>query len=123
MVTVFALQEHAVLFRVQVKSVMSEIDIFIFSTSFITLDHKKKLKNSTFVGNTGHFDNEVDFAGSEGFEGTEVYHIKPQKFVQKFTTLVWHCTGVFRISRFFRICRILRIFLSAGVIRQVENPR
>ena len=33
--------------------------------SFITLDHKKLLKNSTFVGNTRHFDNEVDFAGSE----------------------------------------------------------
>ena len=41
----------------------------------------KKLKNNTFVGNTGHFDNEVDLAGSEGFEGTEVDHIKPQKIV------------------------------------------
>ena len=51
---------------------MSVIDIFISSTSFITLDHKKLLKNSTFVGNTGHFDNEVDFAGSEGLD------IKPQ---------------------------------------------
>ena len=57
---------------------MSEIDIFIFSTSFITLDHKKLLKNSTFVGNTGHFDNEVDFAGSEGLD------IKPLKFAPAF---------------------------------------
>ena len=57
---------------------MSEIDIFISSTSFITLDHKKLLKNSTFVGNTRHFDNEVDFAGSEGLD------IKPQKFAPVF---------------------------------------
>ena len=57
---------------------MSEIDIFISSTSFITLDHKKLLKNSTFVGNTGHFDNEVDFAGSEGLD------IKPQKIAPAF---------------------------------------
>ena len=60
---------------------MSEIDIFIFSTSFITLDHKKLLKNSTFVGNTGHFDNKIDFAHTEAFEGTEVDHIKHQKIV------------------------------------------
>ena len=54
---------------------------FVSSTSIITFDHMKKLKNNTFVGNTGHFDNEVDLAGSEGFEGTEVDHIKPQKIV------------------------------------------
>ena len=45
---------------------------------FITVDHKKLLKNSTFVGNTGHFDNEVDFAGSEGLD------IKPQKIAPAF---------------------------------------
>ena len=41
------------LFRVQVETVVSQIDIFISSMSIITLDHKKKLKNNTFVGNTG----------------------------------------------------------------------
>ena len=66
------------LFRVQVGTVMSEIDIFISSTSFITSDHKKLLKNSTFVGNTEHFDNEVDFAGSEGLD------TKPQKIAPAF---------------------------------------
>ena len=40
-----------------------------------------KLKYNTFVGNTGHFDNEVDVAGSDGFEGTELDHIKPKKIV------------------------------------------
>ena len=44
----------------------------------ITLDHNKKLKNNTFVRNTRHFDNEFDFACTEGFEGTEVDHIMPQ---------------------------------------------
>ena len=36
--------------------------------NIITLDHMKKLKNNAFVGNTGHFDNEIDLAGSEGLE-------------------------------------------------------
>ena len=45
--------------------------------NIIALDHKKKLKNNTF----GHFDNEIDFDHTEGFEGTEVDHIKPQKIV------------------------------------------
>ena len=44
---------------------MSQIDIFISPARIITLDHTKKLKYNTFVGNTGHFDNEIDLAGSE----------------------------------------------------------
>ena len=35
---------------VQVETVMSEIDIFVSSTGIITLDHIKKFRNSTFVG-------------------------------------------------------------------------
>ena len=53
---------------VQIETV-SEIDIFVSSKSTITLDHMKKLKNNTFVGNTRHFDNEIDLAGSECLEG------------------------------------------------------
>ena len=54
---------------------MSGIDIFVSPTGTITLDHKKKkLKNNTFVGNTGHFGNEVDLAGSEGFEESKFWH-------------------------------------------------
>ena len=49
---------------VRVETVMSEIDIFVSSTGVITLDHMKKLNEITVVGNTGHFDNEIDFAGS-----------------------------------------------------------
>ena len=32
----------------------------------------KIMKNSAFVGNTGHFDNEIDFTGSEGLESVKV---------------------------------------------------
>ena len=46
---------------------MSEIDIFVYSTSIITLDHMKSLENSTLDGNTGHFDTVIDLVGSEGF--------------------------------------------------------
>ena len=31
-----------------------------FNFNIIALDHKKKLNNNTFVGNTGHFHNEID---------------------------------------------------------------
>ena len=62
---------------VQVETVMSEIDIFVPPTGIITLNHMKKLKYNTYDGNTGHFDNEVDLACSEGLDGTEIDHIKP----------------------------------------------
>ena len=56
---------YVFLVGVQVETVMSEIDIFCFLNEYHTFDHMKKLKNNTFVGNTGHFDNEMDLAGSE----------------------------------------------------------
>ena len=45
---------------------VSEIVFFVSSRGVITLDHMKKLNEITLVGNTGHFDNEIDFAGSGG---------------------------------------------------------
>ena len=44
---------------------MSEIDIFVSPTGIITVDHMEKLKYNKYVGNTGHFDNEVDLACSQ----------------------------------------------------------
>ena len=38
----------------------------------------KKMKNNAIVGNIGHFDNEIDMAGIEGFAGIKVENIKPQ---------------------------------------------
>merc|ERR1712161_95869 len=58
-----------------------EIDIFTSATgnfNIITLEHMKKMKNNAIVGNIGHFDNEIDMAGIEGFEGIVVENIKPQ---------------------------------------------
>ena len=45
---------------VQVEIVVPEIDIFLSSTSIITLDHKK-LTHNKFFGNTGHFDHNSTF--------------------------------------------------------------
>merc|ERR1712093_525097 len=44
----------------------------------ITLELMKKMKNNAIVGNIGHFDNEIDMAGLEGFEGIKCENIKPQ---------------------------------------------
>merc|ERR1711937_968137 len=66
---------------VTLESVVSEIDIFVTTTgnfNIITLEHMKKMKNNAIVGNIGHFDNEIEMAGLEGFPGIKVENIKPQ---------------------------------------------
>merc|ERR1712100_790319 len=66
---------------VTMEDVVGEVDIFISSTGnfkIIALDHMKNMKNNAIVGNTGHFDNEIDMAGLEGMEGIKVENIKPQ---------------------------------------------
>merc|ERR1712125_13944 len=66
---------------VTMDEVVHEIDIFTSSTgnfNIITLEHMKKMKNNAIVGNIGHFDNEIDMAGIEGFPGIKVENIKPQ---------------------------------------------
>merc|ERR1711912_62357 len=63
------------------ESVVGEIDIFTSATgnfNIITLEHMKKMKNNAIVGNIGHFDNEIDMAGLEGFPGIKCENIKPQ---------------------------------------------
>merc|ERR1711979_11306 len=66
---------------VTMEDVVGEIDIFTSATgnfNIITLDHMKTMKNNAIVGNIGHFDNEIDMAGLEGFPGIKVENIKPQ---------------------------------------------
>merc|ERR1712160_194109 len=66
---------------VTLDSVVGEIDIFTTTTGnfkIITLEHMKKMKNNAIVGNIGHFDNEIDMAGIEGFAGIKCENIKPQ---------------------------------------------
>merc|ERR1712050_448873 len=63
------------------ESVVGEIDIFTTTTgnfNIIRLEHMKKMKNNAIVGNIGHFDNEIEMAGLEGYEGIKVENIKPQ---------------------------------------------
>merc|ERR1719198_64349 len=66
---------------VTMEEVVGEIDIFVSTTgnfNIITIEHMKKMKNNAIVGNIGHFDNEIDMAGLEGFEGIQCDNIKPQ---------------------------------------------
>merc|ERR1711976_681639 len=66
---------------VTLEEVVGEADIFVSSTgnfNIIALEHMKKMKNNAIVGNIGHFDNEIDMAGLEGFPGIKCENIKPQ---------------------------------------------
>merc|ERR1711966_112925 len=66
---------------VTMEDVVHEIDIFVSATgnfNIITVDHMAKMKNNAIVGNIGHFDNEIDMAGLEGFPGIKCDNIKPQ---------------------------------------------
>merc|ERR1711953_1044074 len=63
------------------EDVVGEMDIFVTTTgnfNIITVEHMKMMKNNAIVGNIGHFDNEIDMAGLEGFAGIQVENIKPQ---------------------------------------------
>merc|ERR1711959_567173 len=66
---------------VTMEDVVGEIDIFTSTTgnfNIITVGHMAKMKNNAIVGNIGHFDNEIDMAGLEGYAGIKVENIKPQ---------------------------------------------
>merc|ERR1712164_55727 len=66
---------------VTIEQAVDQVDIFVSATGnkdIITLEHMKKMKNNAIVGNIGHFDNEVDMAGLEGFPGIKCENIKPQ---------------------------------------------
>ena len=57
---------------------MSKIGMCASSTgnfNIVALDHMKKLKNIAFVGNTGHFDNEINFAALTVDEKMAKFHI------------------------------------------------
>merc|ERR1712165_399123 len=63
------------------EDVVGEIDIFVSTTGnfkIITLEHMKKMKNNAIVGNIGHFDNEIEMAQLEKFEGIKIENIKAQ---------------------------------------------
>merc|ERR1712063_143404 len=64
-----------------IESVVGEVDIFVTATgnkNIIKVSDMEKMKNNAIVGNIGHFDNEIDMAGLEGYDGVKVENIKPQ---------------------------------------------
>merc|ERR1712227_203621 len=66
---------------VALTTVVNDIDIFVTATGnkdIITVRDMEKMKNNAIVGNIGHFDNEIEMAGLEGYEGIKVENIKPQ---------------------------------------------
>merc|ERR1711862_504073 len=63
----------------KLEDCVGDIDIFVTTTGnfgIIKVEHMAKMKNNAIVGNIGHFDNEIDMAGLEGFEGIKVENIK-----------------------------------------------
>ena len=63
------------------ENTVGDIDIFVTTTGnkdIIMLEHMKKMKNNAIVCNIGHFDNEIDMAGLEGYKGAKKITIKPQ---------------------------------------------
>ena len=62
---------------VVIEIVVPETDILVHSTSNFNIS-MKMLKNNAFFGSTGHFDKEIDLAGSEGLEDMNVDSLKPQ---------------------------------------------
>jgi len=66
---------------VRLDDVVGEIDIFVTATGnkdIITADHMSRMKHQAIVGNIGHFDNEIDMAGLQAYEGIKKINIKPQ---------------------------------------------
>ena len=79
-----ALQSCSVVVQMEdIETVVSETSLFLSTGNFniSTLVHTNVLRNTAFVGNTGHFDNEIDFGGSRGLDGKRVDNTKPQKIV------------------------------------------
>ncbi len=63
------------------EDVLPVADIVITATgnkNVVTVDHMRRMKHQVIVGNIGHFDNEIDMAGLERFEGVTRKNVKPQ---------------------------------------------
>ena len=61
--------------------VVETADIFITATGcydVITHEHMARMKHQAIVGNIGHFDNEIDMAGLERYDGITRKQVKPQ---------------------------------------------
>jgi adenosylhomocysteinase len=62
-------------------------DIIITATgnkNVVTVDQMSRMKHQAIVGNIGHFDNEIDMAGLESYDGVVRKNVKPQVDVWTF---------------------------------------
>ena len=69
--------------------VLDVADIIITATGnkdVVTVDQMAKMKHQAIVGNIGHFDNEIDMAGLETYDGVVRKTVKPQVDVWTFPT-------------------------------------
>jgi adenosylhomocysteinase len=67
--------------------VLPTADIIITATGnkdVVTVDQMQRMKFQAIVANIGHFDNEIDMAGLEGFPGVHRKNVKPQVDVWSF---------------------------------------
>merc|ERR1711934_20397 len=65
----------------KLENCLADADLFITCTGnkgIIMAHHMAQMKNNAIVGNIGHFDNEIDMAGVEGYPGIKRINIKPQ---------------------------------------------
>lgn len=72
---------------VRLEDVLGELDIVVTATGnkdIVMVDAMNKMKNNAIVCNIGHFDNEIDMVGVQGFKGIEHMNIKPQVDLWKF---------------------------------------
>ena len=69
--------------------VLDIADIVITATGnkdVVTVEQMAKMKHQAILGNIGHFDNEIDMAGLETYEGVVRKNVKPQVDVWTFPT-------------------------------------
>jgi adenosylhomocysteinase len=63
------------------EEMLPTADIVITATGnrdVVTVDQMSRMKHQAIVGNIGHFDNEIDMAGLESYDGIQRKNVKPQ---------------------------------------------
>jgi adenosylhomocysteinase len=69
------------------EDVLDTADIIITATGnkdVVTVDQMSRMKHQAIIGNIGHFDNEIDMAGLESYDGVVRKNVKPQVDVWTF---------------------------------------
>ncbi|HSE09410.1 MAG TPA: adenosylhomocysteinase [Nocardioidaceae bacterium] len=69
------------------EDVLDIADIVITATGnkdVVTVEQMSRMKHQAIIGNIGHFDNEIDMAGLEKFDGITRKNVKPQVDVWTF---------------------------------------